>query len=195
MAVLSDLVQRAGLEMQAVLLPAADLGWEVRAGDLDWTCLATAAHLADDLFSYASQVIAQPEVGYLPIEAVIEPSAGNAEILRAVQMCGRLLALAVDSMPAEARAWHPYGTSDPEGFAAMGVVEVLVHCYDTTRGLGLDWAPPAECCSPVLERLFPDAPQGDPSEVLLHVTGRAALADRPRLTQWAWDSSVRAPST
>jgi hypothetical protein len=106
-------------------------------------------------------------------------------------MCGELLRLAVTAAPSEARAWHPYGTSDPEGFAAMGVVEVLVHTYDITSGLGLEWAPPPELSELALARLFPGAPPGDPSSVLLWSTGRTSFTGRPRLTQWRWDSSVR----
>ncbi|GAA2155715.1 hypothetical protein GCM10009826_17010 [Humibacillus xanthopallidus] len=186
------MVEQAVDEMRAVLMPASERSWEVRAGDVEWTCRATAAHVADDLFSYASQVISRPKRGYLPIEAMIDPAASNVEILTAVDMCGRLLTLAVDVASPDVRAWHPYGTSDPDGFAAMGIVEVLVHCYDIATGLGLDWRPPSPLCVPVLERLFPGAPAGEPSDVLLHLTGHRALPGFGRLTSWSWDSSVRA---
>jgi len=191
---MSDLVGLAVDAMRSALTPALDQTWEVPAGDVEWSCRATAAHIADDLFSYASQVIAQPERGYLPIEAVIDPRASNAEILAAVGMCGRLLSNAVDSATPDARAWHPYGTSDPDGFAAMGVVEVLVHAYDIAKGLELDWSPPSTLCAPALRRLFPEAPEGDASEVLLHLTGRQAWAGTEKLTGWSWDSSVRSDS-
>ena len=187
---MSELVGLAVDEMRSALTPASDRTWEVPAGDVVWTCRATAAHVADDLFSYASQVIAQPDSGYLPIEAVMEPRASNAEILRVVAMCGRLLSNAVDSASSDARAWHPYGTSDPAGFAAMGAVEVLVHTHDIAKGLQLDWRPPSTLCASVLQRLFPAAPEGDASHVLLHLTGRQALAGKERLTGWSWDSSV-----
>ena len=191
---MSDLVGLAVDAMRSALTPALDQTWEVPAGDVAWSRRATAAHVADDLFSYASQVIAQPERGYLPIEAVIDPRASNAEILRAVEMCGRLLSKAVESAAPDVRAWHPYGTCDPDGFAAMGIVEVLVHAYDIAKGLELDWRPPSTLCAPALRRLFPEAPEGDPSEVLLHLTGRQAWAGTERLTDWSWDSSVSSDS-
>jgi hypothetical protein len=106
-------------------------------------------------------------------------------------MCGELLRLAVCAAPATARAWHPHGTSDPDGFAAMGIVETIVHTYDIGRGLGLTWTPPGDLSAAVLARLFPAAPAGDPSAVLLWCTGRTALGDRPRLTEWRWDSTVQ----
>lgn len=73
----------------------------------------------------------------------------------------------------------------------MGIVEVLVHAYDIAKGLELDWRPPSTLCAPALQRLFPGAPEGDASQVLLHLTGRQALAGTEKLTDWSWDSSVR----
>lgn len=176
--------------MARALGSASDADWSRQAGDLDWSCRATGAHVADDLFSYASQVLAQPRQGYLPIEVTVLDEASPAGLLMSIVMCGELLRLAVASASEDARAWHPYGISDPEGFAAMGIVEVLVHTDDITRGMDIDWAPPDQLCGPALSRLFPHAPEGRPSEVLLWCTGRAPLGDRPRLETWRWDSSV-----
>lgn len=191
MSQLGSLVTAATAETHHAVEFALDRDWDVPAGELNWSCRATAAHIADDLFSYASQVVAQPRAGYLPIEATMETGATPEALVESIVMCGELLRLAVADASADARAWHPYGTSDADGFAAMGIVEVLVHTHDITRGLAPDWEPPAALCAPVLGRLFPDAPDGDPSAVLLWCTGRTALHDRPRLEQWRWDSSVR----
>jgi hypothetical protein len=191
MSVTATQISDATAEMQRALGVMTDANWSARAGDLDWSCWETGAHIADDLFSYASQVIAQPAGGYLPIEARIEARATPSEVLECIVICGGLLALAVSSASPEARSYHPYGTSDPEGFAAMGVVEVLVHAHDIARGLNVAWVPPADMCSRVLNRLFPDAPTGPSTEVLLWCTGRAPLGTLPRQTRWRWDSSVR----
>ena len=191
MRVSPALVSKSTLEMQRALQSSLEADWDRPAGGLDWSCRRTAAHVADDLFSYASQVLAQPLDGYLPVEVTVPDEASPEDLVRSVVMCGELLRLTVASASEDVRAWHPYGTSDPEGFAAMGVVEVLVHTYDITRGLGIDWAPPDDHCEPVLSRLFPDAPEGKPSDVLLWSTGRVPLGDRPRLERWRWDSSVR----
>jgi hemerythrin len=50
---------------------------------------------------------------------------------------------------------------------------------------------PRKLCRPVIGRLFPDAPDADPSDMLLWCTGRAALRDQSRCTTWRWDCSVR----
>jgi hypothetical protein len=191
MTVTGDLISEATAELRRVLAGTLDADWSVPAGDLEWTCRETGEHIADDLFSYASQVLARPTRGYLPVEARLESRATPETLIRVVAMCGDLLRLAVAATPRDARAWHPNGVSDPEGFAAMGIVEVLVHTHDIAIGLGVEWRPPGGLSAPVLLRLFPDAPSGDPSDVLLWCTGRAALGELPRQTQWRWDSSVR----
>ena len=190
MRVTPDLVCQATAEMRGALVGARDRDWDVPAGDLDWSCRKTAVHVADDLFSYASQVLAQPSDGYLPIEATVLDEAGPEDLLRSIAMCGELLRLAAASASPDTRAWHPYGTSDAEGFTAMGVVEVLVHTYDIARGLGAEWEPPQQLSAAVLPRLFPEAPPGAPGDVLLWCAGRRGLGDTPRLAHWRWDSSV-----
>lgn len=191
MTLLASLITTATAETRRVLDPVLDEDWSAPAGDLDWTCRHTAAHIADDLFSYASQVVAQPPHSYLPVEAAVDPAATTAELVECIVMCGELLRLAVSAAPATARAWHPYGTSDPDGFAAMGIAETVVHTYDIARGLGVRWAPPDDLSAAVVARLFPAAPAGDPAWVLLWCTGRTKLGERPRLSEWRWDSSVR----
>jgi hypothetical protein len=188
---MSELVSAATAELDRALRPAFDRDWSVPAGDVEWSCRHTVSHIADDLFSYASQVVAQPTRDYLPIEAVIDPRASNEDMVRAVSMCGELLRYAVEAASPDARGWHPMGTSDPNGFAAMGALEALVHTYDIVQGLQLDWTPPGHLCAPILRRLFPGAPDGDASAVLLYCTGRAALAGLARQADWSWDSTVR----
>jgi hypothetical protein len=195
MSELADLITTATDASQRALEPVLDADWSVTAGDLEWTCRHTAGHISDDLFSYASQVVARPIDTYLPVEAALDPAATPEQLVQCVAMCGELLRLAVAAAPAIARAWHPYGTSDPDGFAAMGITETLVHTYDITRGLGQAWAPPREVSAAVVARLFPGAPAGDPSAVLLWCTGRTALPDHPRRTAWRWDSTVQGAAT
>ena len=83
----------------------------------------------------------------------------------------------------------PDGSSDPVGFAAMGLVECLVHTFDALRGVDSSstWLPPDELAAPAVARLFRDVPTGaDAAETLLHLCGRVPLGGRPRLTEWRW---------
>lgn len=143
-----------------------------RAGSLEWNCWTTAAPVAHDLLAYAGQMAAQPVSAYLPFDLVIHPDAPPPEVLQVVIASGRPLSSALAAAGPEARAWH-WGASDPGGFAALGVNEIWVHTL-----------PPEWLCAAVLARLFPDAPEGDPVQVLLWSTGRAELKDRPHVTSW-----------
>jgi hypothetical protein len=130
-----------------------------------------------------------PGGAYLPCDLVIQTEAAPLDVLQVVTACGRLLSNALFAARPDARAWH-WGPTDPGGFAALGVNETLMHTYDITQGLGISWLPPESLCAAVLTRLFPDAADGDPVQVLLWSTGRAKLDDRPRVTSWVLKAAV-----
>jgi mycothiol maleylpyruvate isomerase-like protein len=179
---------------------AAD-NWDAPAGTLEWTCWETAEHVADDLFFYATQLGARAWPREVPfgygalreggpeLTITAKRAAGPAGLLQVVEACGALLTAVVRTASPDARAHHVFGDGDAEGFAAMGIVEVLVHGHDIAAGLGVDWQPPAGLCARVLARLFPDVvPTADPWRTLLWATGRADLPDRSRRTEWRWHS-------
>ncbi|WP_431911600.1 maleylpyruvate isomerase N-terminal domain-containing protein [Micromonospora carbonacea] len=182
-------VRAAVDEMGRVLRPHTERDWAVPAGTLEWDCWTTAAHVAHDLLAYAGQLAGRPADGYLPFDLRVSPTATPARVLAVVAACGGLLATAVDAADPDLRAWH-FGPCDPAGFAAMGVAETLLHTHDITRGLRVDWQPPAAPAAAVLARLFPDAPPGPPAEVLLWMTGRAELDGRPRRAAWTWQAAL-----
>ncbi|MFF8774215.1 maleylpyruvate isomerase N-terminal domain-containing protein [Kitasatospora sp. NPDC015120] len=188
-----DDVRAALGELTAVLGPAAagaaGARWDAPAGPLEWSCWETAAHIAHDLLAYAGQLAARPGDRYLPMDLAVRPEAGPAEVLTVVTACAHLLATALDAAPPGLRAYH-HGPCDPAGFAAMGVTETLLHTHDITLGLGLEWRPPERLTAAALARLFPDAPAGDPVDVLLWCTGRGELDGRPRRTSWNWRAAV-----
>lgn len=200
----ADVTRAVGIAVAALGRAPAE-AWGSQAGSLEWDCWETVEHIADDLFAYATQLTpATPAGGYVPIamtrtrpggaESVIhvDRDEGTAGLLQAVEACGALLVAMVSTTSPGTRAWHPYGTSDPEGFAAMGAAEILVHGHDAAQGLGVPWEPPADLCARVLNRLFPGAPADAlPWAALLWATGRADLPDRPRLVEWRWYSEPR----
>lgn len=49
----------------------------------------------------------------------------------------------------------------------MGVTGSLLHTYDITQGLSVDWLPSAPLSAAVLNRLFLAAPRGLPTQVLI----------------------------
>lgn len=204
-AVDAEDVRRAVALAVDTLRGADSQAWESRAGTLEWTCWETVEHLADDLFTYAARFgLAQPPTsGLLPFRTRSERSGGPDGVifvergpdgpdglLTVVEACGGLLVSVLRTAPPTTVAYHVFGPSDPEGFAAMAVVEIFVHLHDVAEGLNLEWSPPGELCARVLERLFPHVTREslgtDAWETLLWATGRIALPDRPRLTEWRW---------
>ncbi|MGX1226689.1 hypothetical protein RKD42_007948 [Streptomyces ambofaciens] len=200
-----DLALAVRLVVEA-LRQAPPEAWAAKAGSLEWDCWETVEHLGDDFFAYAVQLgpSAPPLDGEVPFvwesrrpggpaNAVhADRGAGPAGLLQVLEATGALLVAMVRTSAPETRAHHVFGASDPEGFAAMGIVEALVHTHDLARGLGLSWDPPADLCSRVLARLFPDAPSAtDPWPTLLWSTGRAELPGHPRLSTWRWDGTPR----
>lgn len=190
----------------ATLRDAPPQAWDAPAGTLEWTCWETVEHLADDLFAYAAQLGSGqvPITGDVPFvwearraggprNAVhADRAAGPAGLLQVLTACGALLVAMARTTPPQVRAYHGYGISDAEGFAAMGIVETLVHTHDLALGLGLSWEPPAQVCARTLYRLFPAAPADtEPWPALLWSTGRAELPGRERLTTWRWKGEPR----
>jgi hypothetical protein len=180
---------------------AATAAWDANAGTLTWTCWETVEHLSDDLFAYAVQLGPRTppldrEVPFAwhslrpggPANAVhADRAAGPAGLLQVLEACGALLVAMVRTTPSTVRSYHTFGVSDAAGFAAMGIVETLVHTHDIAEGLGLEWTPAGDLCARVLARLFPDAPTTtDPWPTLLWATGRTALPSHPRQISWRW---------
>ncbi|MGW7486504.1 maleylpyruvate isomerase N-terminal domain-containing protein [Streptomyces sp. NPDC054786] len=205
-AVAADDLDRAVQLAVAVLREAPPAAWDRKAGSLEWDCWETVEHLSDDLFAYAAQLGPRrpPLEGNVPFvwesrrpggpaNAVhADRTAGPAGLLQVLEASGALLVAMARTTPPKVRAHHVFGVSDPEGFAAMGTVETLVHAYDLAEGLQLSWNPPADVCARVLARLFPDAPEAaDPWHTLLWATGRAELPGHPRRTSWRWYGSVQ----
>ncbi|MEV8566287.1 hypothetical protein AB0436_12045 [Streptomyces sp. NPDC051322] len=199
--VTADDLQSAVRLAVTTLRDAPPSAWDRNAGSLEWDCWETVEHLSDDLFAYAAQLGPQVppldgEVPFVwksrrpggPANVIHADRAGGPEgLLQVLEASGALLVAMVRTTAPTVRSYHGFGVSDPEGFAAMGVVETLVHTHDLAEGLGLAFCAPDDLCARVLARLFPDAPDSaDRWSTLLWATGRTELPGRPRLTTWRW---------
>jgi hypothetical protein len=160
------------------------IDWDGPAGTLEWSRRDTAAHIAHDLLAYAGQVAARPDDAYLPMDLTVRNDATPAQIVTIIEAAGTLLVRAIAAAGPADRGWH-WGPADTTGFAALGMNELLNHAYDITGR-----RPPADLAAQILTRLFPDAPDGDPADVLLWCTGRIALPGRDRRTSWILKAAV-----
>ncbi|MFG3341169.1 hypothetical protein [Glycomyces sp. NPDC048151] len=196
-------VQRAVAITAEALRPAPAAAWDAQAGPMDCSCWDALEHLNNGVFSYAVKLA--PPVPYDQGRPTIiwhrpgdrerplmtDRADGPEAAIEVLLIAGGLAAAVVDSRPATARAWHIWGMADPEGFAAMGVVETLAHAFDLTQGLGLEFAAPADLVAPALARLFPEAPvDTDPWPTLLWATGRGDLDGFERRgPDWTWHAA------
>ncbi|MDX2825397.1 N-acetyltransferase [Streptomyces ipomoeae] len=183
----------------ARLRTVVDQDWEgTKAGRLEWNCRRTAEHIASDLIAYAGQLAGRATTAYVPFRIDTQECDGNADLLHVIETTGALLAATIRATPRDVRAFHPhpFRWADREGFAAMGIIEVLVHTHDIVEGLGLPpYEPPAELCESVLARLFPDVrPGDDPWVTLLWATGRCDLPGRAPVTEWRWHNPLHIPA-
>ncbi|MYS84285.1 hypothetical protein [Embleya scabrispora] len=162
--------------------------WSRPAGGLDWDCWYTLVHVVGDLYAYAGQVASGRMDDYVPVDIHADDDATPSTMLHAVRAGGTMLATVVAARPDSARAFHPYGISDPDGFAGMGMIEVMAHMHDLAAGLDLTYEPDPQICARVLARMFPDAPTGfAPWPALLWCTGRVELPGHPRrVGKWRW---------
>ena len=184
--------------------------WHAPAAVGSWDCWETVEHIGDSLLYYATQLVPVREsiAGAYPFdyfakraggpEGIVfaNPDRGAAGLLRVLNACGGLLSALVRAAPPGHTAHHMWGHADAEGFAAMGVVEVLAHLFDVAAPLQIDWPAPDDVCARTLARLFPDAPmQTPPAATLLWATGRGPLPGRPPLDEWRWYGAPRTGGT
>ncbi|MEU6610825.1 GNAT family N-acetyltransferase [Streptomyces shenzhenensis] len=200
-----DQVDEAVAGCVATLRTAVDRDWTaVRAGRLDWTVRRTAVHVASDLIAYAGQLAGRAQDAYVPFDITLDgegdegmPAAGNTGVLQVIETTGVLLATTVRTTPRDVRAFHPFpfGSADREGFAAMGIAEVLLHTHDMAEGLGLPYEPSAELAESVLTCIFPHIQPGRaPWPTLLWATGRGTLPGRAPVTGWRWCNNLVVPA-
>ncbi|MEU8971801.1 GNAT family N-acetyltransferase [Streptomyces monashensis] len=193
-----DDVKRAVASCTATLRQAADRDWTaVKAGRVEWSCHATAFHIAEDCLGYAGNLAGRAQDAYVPFEITLEEGTGNTGLLHVIETTGALLAATVDTAPPGVRAFHPYPfrSADREGFAAMGIAEVLLHTHDIAEGLGLPYAPDEDLAESVLTCIFPQVQPGPaPWPTLLWATGRGELPGRAPVTDWRWHNNLVVPA-
>jgi uncharacterized protein (TIGR03083 family) len=182
----SDL-DAATATLSDALAPVVDRDWSIATGTGELNAFRTAEHLGDCLLSYAAQLLSRRSDGYVAFEAALTAQATAADALEFAVTGAGLLVATVRTTGPEVRGYHPTGMADSEGFAGMGIVEILVHGEDIARGLGVALVPPADVCARTLERMFPEVDvDAEPWTALLWATNRVRLPGLEPRVGWRW---------
>lgn len=161
--------------------------WGAQVPELDLTVASVVAHVAGALLWYSVDLWSgRAEAAF---EVQVLPDAPNDRLLTSLTAASRALAAGIDAAPADTRGFHPFGSPDAAGFAAMACDELLVHGDDAARGLGVTFSPDRTLAADVLRRLFPwhaAGPHDDAWDVLRWANGRKDLPGRPHQDRWRW---------
>jgi uncharacterized protein (TIGR03083 family) len=184
--VTGDDVLQAAASVEALLRPALERDWQAKVPGLEWTVARTVAHAGGAALWYAFDLWSGPSDD-AAFDLTVKHDAPNQAILLSLVTAATVCAASIDAAPPDRRGFHPSGSPDPSGFAAMACDELLVHGADAARGLGLEFSPDKRLAEGVLRRLFPWHEVGpDPWETLLWANDRLVLVDRPGQIGWDW---------
>lgn len=181
-----DHVRLATEVCAAALRPRLDDDWSSPVPGLDFTVSSVLAHASLAPLWYALDAWGgREDTGAFELSA--RADAAPAAVLSGLTQAAALCACVVDAAPPDLRGFHPFGSPDPSGFAAMACDELLVHTDDALRGLGARLDPPRPLAAAVLARLFPWHEAGDdPWLTLLWAHERPTDLDRPPVGRWRW---------
>lgn len=182
-------VRRAAGECVTFLGASIDADWDALVPDLDFSVIGVVAHAAEGCLWYAIDLAAGGK-DVEPVEHRVKTDNGSAAVLQTLKTHAAVVASVIEAAPTTSRGYHPMGSADPSGFAAMACDEMLIHTDDAARGLGLAFNPAQDLAEAVLRRLFPWVTDvTDPWEQLRWANGRIALGDLPQVSGWAWHCS------
>ncbi len=146
-SVTGDDVRAAAELCRRVLEPALGVTWSVAVPGLEFTVASVVAHAAEAPLWYSVDLWSGRENAAFEVKVL--PDAANASLLTSLVAASAALAAGVDTAPPGTRGFHPFGSPDPEGFAAMGCDELLVHGDDAAAGSACPsrrtggWPPPS----------------------------------------------------
>ncbi len=148
----ADCFDRAFSLVDDRLSRVVDRDWCCLAGTLDWSCWQTADHLVDCIFSYALQLSARSEDGFLPFaELHALPDATNNDLLKGLRGVGRLFSAVLRTTPEGTYAGDGLLQLNASDWAQRGTYELLVHAYDIMSGLGEAFQPSLDLCEWLLD--------------------------------------------
>jgi hypothetical protein len=134
------------------LTEVVNADWTTRAGVLEWSCWRTVDHMVDCLFSYAMQIGARAQYGYLPFEELhAKPEATPLDLVAGLRSVTALFVAVVRDSPGRVTASDGVLELGLADWCARAAYELVLHTRDVVSGLGRDLDPPLELCRVILE--------------------------------------------
>lgn len=182
-----DDVRQALAVCAAALRPHLGADWSVPIPGLDFTVSSVLAHVTIGPLWYALDLWAGP-TDSARFALGFADDAPPAALLAGLTQSALVCAAAIDAAPPDLRGFHPAGSPDRSGFAAMACAELLIHTDDALRGLGTRLTAPDPLAAAVVARLFPAIdPEPNPWQALLWAHERPTRVIRPRDPgRWRW---------
>lgn len=146
-----DDVRAAAAAASDFLASRADEPWSVTAPAIGRSVAHVVAHVCESLLWYSADLWAgTSELN--TVDLAVRPSTPPGELIRTLSTYASVLAGSIDAAPPHLRGFHPAGSPDPSGFAAMACAEILVHTADAAEGLGAEFTAPAALSQAVVSR-------------------------------------------
>jgi hypothetical protein len=140
-----------GLSLEA-LADVRDADWSSKAGALEWNCWQTADHLIDCIFSYALQIGARAQSGYIPLEELhAKPEAIPGDLIAGLRGVTALFLGVVRDAPGDLTASDGVLLLALTDWCARASFELAIHTHDVISGLAGVFAPPPQICGAILE--------------------------------------------
>jgi hypothetical protein len=128
-----------------------DEDWSKPAGTLEWTCWQTVDHTVDCLLSYAMQVAAKAQSGFLPFrELHAEADASAEDLLVGLRGVGSMFLAVVRLAPSETVASDGVLLLDLSDWCARAAYELGLHTHDVLNGLGATLQLPGDLCNSIV---------------------------------------------
>lgn len=183
---IGDDVRHAADVCVAALTPRLGGDWSAPVPGLDFTVSSVLAHASLGPLWYALDTWAgtTDSSGF---KLTVADDAPPEALIAGLQQAAMVCAASLDAAPPDLRGFHPAGSPDRSGFAAMACAELLVHTDDALRGLGTRLDAPRPLAAAVLARLFPNQEaDADPWQTLLWAHTRPTSLTRPPNGTWRW---------
>jgi uncharacterized protein (TIGR03083 family) len=136
----------------SALEQVADQDWSEPAGSLEWTCWQTIDHTIDCVHSFALQIGAEADSGFLPFAPMhAEATASPVDLLKGLRGVSALFVAVARDSPQDRTATDGIMTLSLADWRSRTAYEVVLHTYDILIGLGGSFSLSDELAASIIE--------------------------------------------